>query len=353
MQNSRHEGVTKLSREILGFLGISFLISLFLFAFLYWTAISISEIYFDTNGILPSEFDTSLLYSWVRNICSLAVFCFFIALFLTLLGQKFSYLREIIRGVDALRINRMDYEVLVEGHDELTELAERINYLSRTQRKLAEQERCIANERRQWIRALSHDIRNPLTAMLSYTEYLQKQEEPGAEELKTYLELVYRKTRIIKELTDRLLENSERKTELIEDGHMLMLQLAQEWADGLDERFELELDLHHCPKFSGHFDLSELHRIFDNLASNIEKYADDAKTVSLRVFKEDEKIHILQENAVKTEEGETESHGIGLSSVRHIVAAYGGDMEITEHEGRFQIRLTLGDVHFGQCDQRA
>ncbi len=338
--------MTKLSREILGFLGVSFLISLFLFAFLYRTAISISEIYFETNGILPTTFDTTALYGWIRNVSLLAVLWFFIALFLTLLGQKFSYLREIIRGVDALRVNRMDYEVLVEGHDELTELAQRINYLSRTQRKLAEQEQRIANERRQWIRALSHDIRNPLTAMLSYTEYLQKREEPDAEELKTYLELVYRKTRIIKELTDRLLENSERKPELIEDGHMLMLQLAQDWAESLDERFSVDLDLNRCPHFSGNFDVSELHRIFDNLASNIEKYADDTKTVSLHIFKEDEKLHILQENAVKTEEEETESHGIGLSSVGHIVAAYGGEMEIAENEERFQIRLTLGDVHF-------
>lgn len=334
---------TKLSHEILGFLGVTFVISLFLFAFLYLTAISISEIYFETHKTTVPY--PSTMHAWIRSISFLAVLFFFIALFLTLLSQKFSYLREIIRSVDALRIHRMDYEVLVEGNDELTELAECINYLSKTERKLAEQEMRLAEEKRQLVRALSHDIRNPLTVMLSYTEYLLRQKEVSREEVRVYIDMVQRKAKQMKELTDQLLESSERKTEYIEDGHCLMLQLSEEWVESIDERFSCTLDLKDCSRFSGDFDIRELQRIFDNLTSNIEKYADDTQPVLLRIFVDGGKLHIIQENTKKELNVETESHHIGLSSVRQIVAAYDGEMDVEEKGKQFCIHLTFGNIH--------
>ncbi len=346
MQNRQDIKVTKLSHEILGFLGVTLVISLFLFAFLYLTAISISELYFESRNTILTESSTATLRSWIRNISVLAVLFFFIALFLTLLSQKFSYLREIIRGVDALRIHRMNYEVLVEGNDELTELAERINYLSQTERKLAEQEMRLAEEKKQFIRALSHDIRNPLTAMLSYTEYLLKQKEPNPEELRAYLDMIQRKARQMKELSDQLLENSERKTEYIEDGRCLMIQLSEDWLESLDEKFSCSIDLRDCPRFCGDFDVRELQRIFDNLASNIEKYADDTKAVSLRIFAKRQSLHLIQKNTKKKLREETESHRIGLSSIRHILASYGGKMDIQEDEELFCIHLTFENIRF-------
>ncbi len=75
----------------------------------------------------------------------------------------------------------------------------------------------------------------------------------------------------IKALTDRLLDSGSRDLETIEDGKLLMEQLAGEWEEILENTFPCIVDTKNCPAFYGSFDIQELRRIFDNLASNVEK----------------------------------------------------------------------------------
>ncbi len=329
----------RLGRTILGYSAFSFGTSLFLFSFLYLTAFSFAEIYFDKHQIVIDEFARSNLKNWIRMLSIFASMGFFVALFLVLLSQKLSYLREIIRGVDALRIHRMDYKVRVEGEDELTELAERINYLSETERKLVEREREMSDERRLLIRSLSHDIRTPLTSMLSYTEFLQQKSNLTMEEMREYLDMMQKKELQMKELTDRLLEGTQRKVEFFENGKLLMEQLVEEWEGELED-FDCEIILD-CPSFSGNFDLQELRRIFDNLSSNIKKYADPTQRVTLKILVEENKLFIEQKNAKKQKNEEIESHGIGLISIRQIIRAYNGETQIIEDEDTFSIQMML------------
>lgn len=74
--------------------------------------------------------------------------------------------------MEALRTHRMDFTMPIEGDNELKELAESINFLSETERRLRQLETELQAEKEQLIRDLSHDIRTPLTAMLSYSDYL-------------------------------------------------------------------------------------------------------------------------------------------------------------------------------------
>ena len=68
----------------------------------------------------------------------------------------------------------------IEGDNELKELAESINFLSETERRLRQLETELQAEKEQLIRDLSHDIRTPLTAMLSYSDYLGAERDIGA-----------------------------------------------------------------------------------------------------------------------------------------------------------------------------
>lgn len=342
--------IRKLAHEILGYLAVAIAITLFLFSFLVLTTNSIIEIYFADNRILMSEAEQGNLYAWIRYICFAASVLFFVFFFLLLLGQKFSYLRAIIRGIEALRIHQMDYLVHVEGNDELTQLAERINYLSRAQRSLLEQEKQLLEDKKQLMRVLSHDIRTPLTSILSYTEYMQKKQQPTEEELQSYFALMLKKEQQMKELTDRLLDNRERKLEYIEDGRMLMLQLTEEWEEALEEDFECAVDID-CPAFQGEFDVQELRRIFDNLASNVAKYADPSQAVALRILQQESALHIVQQNAKRADhKKDVESHGIGLHSIGRIAAGYQGSCHVQDSAEHFSIHITLPHVQFVQTD---
>ena len=200
--SEKRRNTPKLSREIMGLLCITAAIALFFFGFLYLTTAIVlygDSTYLLENDILLTEGQLLTLQGGIRSLSLLSAVLLFLALFLFLLGQKMAYLREIIQGVEALRTHRMDFTMPIEGDNELKELAESINFLSETERQLETE---LQAEKEQLIRDLSHDIRTPLTAMLSYSDYLGRKETLEQEEVQEYIALVQRKGQQIKALTD-------------------------------------------------------------------------------------------------------------------------------------------------------
>ena len=331
----------KLSREILGLFGASAAVSLFFFGFLHVMTDSIVQSYCERMDLVLTEIQIWSIDSWIRSISLLGAGVLFVVLFLFLAGQKLAYLRTIIQGIEALRLHRMDHEMPLEGNNELTELAERINYLARTEKDLQQKEAKMRDEREQLIRALSHDIRTPLTSILSYSEYMLEKASVSEEELEVYLELMQQKAEQIKGLTDRLLDGSTGKTERIENGRFLMEQLADEWTTVLEDTFACEVDLENCPEFSGEFDVQDLRRIFDNLASNVEKYADPDYPVYLNICEKEGRLAVLQTNMCGAHAGHAESHGIGIDSIRRIAEGYGGHVRVEKAQRDFRIEILL------------
>ena len=87
-------------------------------------------------------------------------------------------------GVDALRTHRLEDTIPLREANELTELAEHINFLSETERRLRQQEMALQAERERMIRDLSHDIRTPLNGIRGVTaiaEYYADDMEKQAE----------------------------------------------------------------------------------------------------------------------------------------------------------------------------
>jgi len=234
----------------------------------------------------------------------------------------------------------MDYEIPVEWNNELTELAESINFLARTEKELQVKENLLREEREGFIRAMSHDIRTPLTVIKGYSEYMQNKEVLSEEEIRLYAKLIDQKARQLKEMTDRLL-NGGRTLEKIEDGRFLMEQLVFEWEMMLEDEFLCKIDLSECPQFAGEFDIQELRRVFDNLASNVKKYADGKYPVELTVSKEEEFLAIHQTNRLRKEIAEVESNGIGLDNIQKIVEQYHGMMNVDQSSEFFRITLQI------------
>ncbi len=106
----------------------------------------------------------------------------------------------------------------------------------------------------------------------------------------------------------------------------------------------MSVDFSKCPAFSGTFDVQELHRVFDNLSSNVRKYADPAKPVTLSVGLEAGVLSIQQSNAVLPEKPQSESYQIGLNSIRRIAQHYGGSVAVEENTMAFSITIILSQI---------
>lgn len=406
MTDSGKKGRHRLAWELTLYLGASAAVALFLCVFLYSMSMSIAENYFLYRGAEPSEAGRAMLSMWLRNLCVLASTVIFIWLFLLLFAGKVSYLLAITKGIERLRLSRLEGEpVPVEGNDELTVLAEQINELAESQRRLRLREEEIRSERERWVRSMSHDIRNPLASMLAYSEYLKGKEDRTREEVDSFLSMVQSRSEQIRSLTDRMLGKSGAEPEWIGDGRLLMEQLLMEWESSLEEKFDCRAQLKGCAAFQGKFDVCELRRIFDNLLSNVEKYADPAFPVTLSVGTEGGFLVICQENREKAAKsgrkglgesaqkeagagavmpgksaqraagavmpgksvqkeaeagavmpgesaqraaeagsrapGDTGGSGCGLENIRSIVSQWGGEIKVLAGEGDFSIRICL------------
>lgn len=344
MWNKKEQGGggRKLSWEIVEYIFLSACITAFSFCFLYFTSQSIADAYLEKRGILLRAFQESTLRIWITGICAIAASVIFTLLFLFLLGQRISYLLEIIKGVGALSETELDASIPLDGDDEFTRLAETINFLAASQKMLREQERALSEEREQLIRSLSHDIRTPLTSIIAYSQYMSTREDAGREDVQNYISLIQTKSEQIRLLTDQLLGKETEGREKTDDVRLLMEQLAAEWEEMLEEQFACVQDFSGCEVFSGCVNISEMRRIFDNLVSNVEKYADPAFPVRLAVENQGSLLTIRQSNHVyQGEKTGCESHGIGLDSIRKIAESYGGEVNIQTEHDRFTIEITF------------
>lgn len=296
----------KLSKEILGLTGAAFIVAVFVFGFIRVASNTVVFAYCEKNGIGLSESIEMMLDTWVPSVSFVAAVVIFIVLFLFLVGEK---IEQAVTEIVAKEVQ-------------------------------------LREEREQFVRSLSHDIRTPLTSILSYSEYMAEKEGITENETQEYAALMVQKAEQIKDLTNRLLNHKNKKLEKIDDGRLLMMQLVEEWECELEEDvFNCWVSIEECPIFSGEYDVQELRRVFDNLASNIKKYADASQKIYLEIKETEGFLTIIQENKKKDVLSGTESYKIGLESIRKIAENHGGKITVKETDTDFMIVIQLMQIH--------
>ena len=144
-------------------------------------------------------------------------------------------------------------------------------------------------------------------------------------------------------MTDILLDGSKRNPEYFEDARLLIEQLTAEFEEMLEDGFSIEASLD-CPAFPGTFDVQELRRIFDNLVSNVQKYADPDRPVKISISLEGVQLLIRQENAVRERIAPADGYQIGLRSIQRIAQNYAGQVDVQKDDAAFAITITLSVI---------
>ena len=317
-------------------------------AILYFVTVTLSrgliEEYCFNREIIMDEMEWYALDQTLYSVGFVISAVFFVGLFLILFIERISYIKKITDGVHALRRGDYAHKVRIEGNNELTTLAEAVNYLSESEQQIKQKEQALTKEKEQLIRALSHDIRTPLTSIMSYTELLAAKERLTDEEQRDYLALVSKKTAQIKQLTDILLDGGHRNVEHFENACLLFEQLAGEFEEELENEYSVVIKLSLSSAFAWDADVQELRRIFDNLISNIQKYGDPEGDVTLEIVKTDACITLRQSNVIRKEKNVAESYQMGLYSIRRIAQNYGGSVETYNTEETFAIRIVFTNL---------
>ena len=214
-------------------------------------------------------------------------------------------------------------------------------------KKTADQQQAL-KQNQELISAMSHDIRNPLTALMGYLDLAQSGQYRTQEERSGYIQAAYSRAVQLKKLTDELFRYSlvfgtqELPIKLEEfDAAALLDQMVGEGLVMLEQKgFAVQRTVQPVScRIS--IDATYFKRVLDNLADNICKYADPAKPVTVLVAQENGELIISARNAVLKDPGQVESNRIGLRICEKIMRQMGGTFSKEQTDDTFTVTLTL------------
>lgn len=120
--------------------------------------------------------------------------------------KKLMYLKLISESVNHIANGKLGLMIETKGKDELTQLAQNINYMSKELENKFEHERRIESAKNELITNVSHDLRTPLTSIIGYLDLLRKGQYDNKIQYQEYLETIYSKSQRLKYLIDELFE---------------------------------------------------------------------------------------------------------------------------------------------------
>lgn len=288
----------KLSFQLLGAITLSLLVSI-----LVLMSVARFIAYFLEN-IDPNNLSIFVYYS-------LAIFIFlfsiltFIGTFIILIRKKIGYLKLISLSIQRIANGEMGLTIDLRGKNELTQLADNINYMSTELHDKFEKERQVEQEKNELIANVSHDLRTPLTSIIGYLDLLKRKQYTNQQQLQEYLEITYQKSHKLTLLIDELFEYTRLSNQeytlnkTVVDIRDLLEQIIGEYIPIL-EREQLSINqLFEDTKMPVLMDVERLVRVFDNLISNAIKYSDKPSEVSIRLHREEKSVFFEISNKVE------------------------------------------------------
>ena len=298
--------------------------------------------------LLASMVDyTEYLYYDIFNIVSVVLA--FLGFLLVMWFYFFDLTRRITRlgrEVTAVADGDMQRSITAEGEDEITRLCTDVEYMRSSMLENIEKERAALEANRELITAMSHDIRTPLTVLLGYLDIMKLNAPDG--DMQQYIEASERTALRLKKMSDDMfgyflvygggIEVSEQECEartLVDQmlsGHVFLLR---EQGYCIDFNFEGE-DNDFLSDTVVVTDPPQLMRIVDNIFSNVMKYADVEKPVTVFVGAEVDEMTIRVTNYVRANPDEAQKNGIGLRSCMKLANAMDIRFSSAEEGGVFE-----------------
>lgn len=274
---------------------------------------------------------------------------------------------EIRRGVEEVNNGNLDYKIPLKGDGELDELAEGINQMTEATNIAIQSELKNQRMKTDLISNVSHDLKTPLTSMVTYIDLL-KQEGLDSSRAEGYLDVLHQKTERLCQLTDDLFEAAKASsgTMPVEMMRVDLLSLMNQGLGEMDEKIEasgLDFVINHPEeRYYVMADGRLLWRVISNLLSNVFKYSQDGTRVYIDFYDELRKSgnvvimemkniskqslnidpQLLMERFNRGDASRTiEGSGLGLTIAKDLMKLMGGWIDITIDGDLFKVKLIL------------
>lgn len=307
-----------------------------------------------TSGSMFVE-QVSILYLAVGSVIGVVT--------LILLMLRINYLNKIIISINQIATAEWKEPLPIKGKSALTQAAIDINHIQ--QQIQTSQHVQVKSERlkTELITNVSHDLRTPLTSIMTYTALLKSQ-DLTSDEQHAYVEIIDRKSKRLQTLIDDLFEVSKMASGNVElhkdtiDINQLLHQALAEYDEAIkDSTLQFRIQSIQKPIFAT-VDGQKLWRVFDNLIENILKYSLEQTRVYISVQEINEQVKLTFKNVSKYELNEqadelferfkrgdasrqTDGSGLGLAIAKSIIDLHGGELNIEIDGDLFKVTITL------------
>lgn len=322
-------------------------------AYYDWEYYYTAEFADGTADVFLYGFFSYPLYSYAMTAEILLAVILLVAIVILGIRRPVKYIGRLKDECEILGNGNLDYQVTVQGRDELALLAQGLDNMRMALRESNEKEAELTAANRRMITEMSHDLRTPLTSLLIYTEILGKKAAKDPRQAMEYVRKIEKKARQIKRLSDNIFEyaliTEETKAELGEPQTLreLFYDPLSEMTAYLGERgymVELRPDTGSgSERRQIRVNEEYINRIMDNIVSNIEKYADKSMPVRIETIYTEEYGGLAFRNGIScsTEDRrKTEgSTNIGLHNVEKMMKKMNGYFRVKQTENIFEITL--------------
>jgi len=265
-----------------------------------------------------------------------------------LVRKKIHYIKEVTSGINILEGGDLNYNIPVKGCDEIAHVAESLNSMRVALASQMENEKKALQANNSLVTALSHDLRTPLTTQMGYLEILKEHHYNSPEEMDKYIGNALNTCHQIKEMSDRLFEyflafdpNPMRPAEALSEysGMDLFMQLISEFTPPLMEK-DFRFNVNEAKEdFTIRVNTDDILRIFNNVFTNIDKYADETVPVDITISKEDDYALLTFTNQIRDVPRINESSKIGIISISSLMKRQGGSSLVKTTPTTFTLEL--------------
>ena len=322
-------------------------------AYYDWEYYYTAEFADGTADVFLYGFFSYPLYSYAMTAEILLAVILLVAIVILGIRRPVKYIGRLKDECEILGNGNLDYQVTVQGRDELALLAQGLDNMRMALRESNEKEAELTAANRRMITEMSHDLRTPLTSLLIYTEILGKKAAKDPRQAMEYVSKIEKKARQIKRLSDNIFEyaliTEETKAELGEPQTLreLFYDPLSEMTAYLGERgymVELRPDTGSgSERRQIRVNEEYINRIMDNIVSNIEKYADKSMPVRIETIYTEEYGGLAFRNGISCsmeDRRKTEgSTNIGLHNVEKMMKKMNGYFRVKQTENIFEITL--------------